>query len=211
MAIFNSNFKYHKDTVEKLPLTEEELLFLKAFQTERNTQDTVCQASPRYWVIKGSKTVFEDGIDEGEAIRINGECFYDVNTGDLTSLLTNTKEKLEDFLDKDDLYFTEENELIVVNDGEEYVVDDITSAFNVLSDILYEDDVEIGYYEKVDIIYPNTMFLTHKECEEHLKEYGYNYSEDAHAYAMTAYRSPEVETLLNLLETVDWDSVNFKE
>ena len=198
MAIFNSNFKYHKDTVEKHPLTEEELLFLKAFQTERNTQDTVCQASPRYWVIKGSKTVFEDGIDEGEAIRINGECFYDVNTG-------------EDFLDKDDLYFTEENELIVVNDGEEYVVDDITSAFNVLSDILYEDDVEIGYYEKVDIIYPNTMFLTHKECEEHLKEYGYNYSEDAHAYAMTAYRSPEVETLLNLLETVDWDSVNFKE
>lgn len=31
------------------------------------------------------------------------------------------------------------------------------------------------------------------------------------SYAMTAYRSPEVETLLNLLETVDWDSVNFKE
>lgn len=211
MAIFNSNFKYHEDTVEKHPLTEEELLFLKAFQTERNTQDTVCQASPRYWVIKGSKTVFEDGIDEGEAIRINGECFYDVNTGDLTSLLTNTKEKLEDFLDKDDLYFTEENELIVVNDGEEYVVDDITSAFNVLSDILYEDDVEIGSYEKDDIIYPNIMFLTHKECENHLRKYGYNYSEDAHAYAMTAYRSPEVETLLNLLETVDWDSVNFKE
>ena len=69
MAIFNSDFKYHKDTVEKHPLTEEELLFLKAFQTERNTQDTVCQASPRYWVIKGSKTVFEDGIDEGEVIQ----------------------------------------------------------------------------------------------------------------------------------------------
>lgn len=211
MAIFHSDFKYHKDTVEKHPLTEEELLFLKAFQTERNTQDTVCQASPRYWVIKGSKTVFEDGIDEGEVIRINGECFYDVNTGDLTSLLTNTKEKLEDFLDKDDLYFTEENELIVVNDGEEYVVDDITSAFEVLSDILYMDDVEIGSYEKNDIIYPNIMFLTHKECENHLRKYGYNYSEDAHAYAMTAYRSPEVETLLNILETVNWDSVNFKD
>lgn len=153
----------------------------------------------------------EDGIDEGEAIRINGECFYDVNTGDLTSLLTNTKEKLEDFLVKDDLYFTEENELIVVNDGEEYVVDDITSAFEALSDILYMDDVEIGSYEKDDIIYPNIMFLTHKECENHLRKYGYNYSEDAHAYAMTAYRSPEVETLLNILETVDWDSVNFKE
>ena len=47
------------------------------------------------------------------------------------------------------------------------------------------------------------MFLTHKECEEHLKEYGYNYSEDAHAYAMTAQRSPEVETLLNILESVE--------
>ena len=203
MAIFNSNFKYHKDTVEKHPLTEEELLFLKAFQTERNTQDTVCQASPRYWVIKGSKTVFVDGIDEGEVIRINGEKFYDINT----------KRRLQDYLDENNLYFSKENpnELIVVNDGKEYVVDDITSAFNVLSDILYEDDVEIGYYEKVDIIYPNTMFLTHKECEEHLKEYGYNYSEDAHAYAMTAQRSPEVETLLNILESVDWDSVNLKD
>lgn len=211
MAIFNSDFKYHKDTVEKHPLTEEELQFLKAFQTERNTQDTVWQASPRYWVIKGSKTVFVDGIDEGEVIKINDENFYDVNTGDLTSLLTDTKEKLEDYLDEGDLYFDGVNELIVVINGEEYVVDDIESAFEALSDILYMDDVEIGSYEKVDIIYPDTMFLTHKECENHLRKYGYNYSEDAHAYAMTAYRSPEVEKLLNLLETVDWDSVNLKD
>lgn len=211
MAIFNSDFKYHKDTVEKHPLTEEELQFLKAFQTERNTQDTVWQASPRYWVIKGSKTVFVDGIDEGEVIKINDENFYDVNTGDLTSLLTDTKEKLEGYLDEGDLYFDGVNELIVVINGEEYVVDDIESAFEALSDILYMDDVEIGSYEKVDIIYPDTMFLTHKECENHLRKYGYNYSEDAHAYAMTAYRSPEVETLLNLLETVDWDSVNLKD
>lgn len=211
MAIFNSDFKYHKDTVEKHPLTEEELQFLKAFQTERNTQDTVWQASPRYWVIKGSKTVFVDGIDEGEVIKINDENFYDVNTGDLTSLLTDTKEKLEDYLDEGDLYFDGVNELIVVINGEEYVVDDIESAFEALSDILYMDDVEIGSYEKVDIIYPGAIFLTHKECENHLRKYGYNYSEDAHAYAMTAYRSPEVETLLNLLETVDWDSVNLKD
>lgn len=211
MAIFNSNFKYHEDTVEKHPLTEEELQFLKAFQTERNTQDTVWQASPRYWVIKGSKTVFVDGIDEGEVIKINDENFYDVNTGDLTSLLTDTKEKLEDYLDEGDLYFDGVNELIVVINGEEYVVDDIESAFEALSDILYMDDVEIGSYEKVDIIYPDSMFLTHKECENHLRKYGYNYSEDAHAYAMTAYRSPEVEKLLNLLETVDWDSVNLKD
>lgn len=87
MAIFNSDFKYHKDTVEKHLLTEEELLFLKAFQTERNTQDTVCQASPRYWVIKGSKTVFVDGIDEGEVIRINGKDFYDDNIGNVSMLL----------------------------------------------------------------------------------------------------------------------------
>lgn len=139
--------------------------------------------------------------------------FYDINTENLSMLLLTTKWRLQDYLDENNLYFSKKNpnELIVVNDGKEYVVDDITSAFNVLSDILYEDDVEIGYYEKVDIIYPNTMFLTHKECEEHLKEYGYNYSKDAHAYAMTAQRSPEVETLLNILESVDWDSVNFKE
>ena len=62
MAIFNSNFKYHEDTVEKHPLTEEELQFLKAFQTERNTQDTVWQASPRYWVIKKTITRCPPGL-----------------------------------------------------------------------------------------------------------------------------------------------------
>lgn len=48
------------------------------------------------------------------------------------------------------------------------------------------------------------MFLTHKECENHPRKYGYNYIEAAHAYTMTVQRSPEVKTLLNLLESVDW-------
>ena len=50
--------EYHEDTVEKHEITKEEILFLKELQKEMNTQDTVCQADPRFWVIEGSERVY---------------------------------------------------------------------------------------------------------------------------------------------------------
>ena len=66
-----------------------------------------------------------------------------------------------------------------------------------------------GRYEPVyecrrSRVVPDTLFLTHKACEDHLRKYGYNYRKDAHAYAMTAIRSPQFEKLIKLLQTVDW-------
>lgn len=59
-------------------------------------------------------------------------------------------------------------------------------------------------------IYPNTMFLTQKAAEEHLKSNYYHYSEDAHTYAMTSWRNPETEKLWKILKEIDWGKQNEK-
>ena len=46
-------------------------------------------------------------------------------------------------------------------------------------------------------MYPDTMFLTQKAAENHLKANYYHYSEDAHTYAMTSWRNRETE--------IDWE------
>ena len=51
------------------------------------------------------------------------------------------------------------------------------------------------------------MFLTHEAAIEHLKRNDYHYSDKAHTYAQTAWRSQE-EKLWNILQTVDFDKLN---
>lgn len=51
-----------------------------------------------------------------------------------------------------------------------------------------------------------TMFLTIRECREHIKANDYHYKKP-HPYAMTAFRSPQVEKLIKILRTVDWGDV----
>lgn len=44
--------------IEKYSLTQEELDFLIDLQHELNTQDTVSQADPRFWVVAGTQKVY---------------------------------------------------------------------------------------------------------------------------------------------------------
>jgi site-specific recombinase XerD len=49
-------------------------------------------------------------------------------------------------------------------------------------------------------------FLTKEEAKQHLEANSHHYSSEAHTYAMTAWRAPKVERLLQILETMDWDA-----
>lgn len=60
MAVYHKNLQYHKDTVRKHRLQEEEINFLMELQKEMNTQDNVGQADPRFWVILGSEKIYSD-------------------------------------------------------------------------------------------------------------------------------------------------------
>ena len=50
----------------------------------------------------------------------------------------------------------------------------------------------------------NTMFLTLRECKEHIEANSYHYNKP-HPYAMTAWRSPQVERLYKILQNTNWN------
>ena len=73
----------------------------------------------------------------------------------------------------------------------------------------YAENNALGcvFLTKLWAIVPNTMFLTLREAEGHLKANYYHYTTEAHTYGMHAWRSPEVAQLIKLLHTVDFDEL----
>lgn len=213
MAKYHENLKYHEDDIEKHRITDEEISFLKELQKEMNTQDNVSQANPRFWVIKGTEKLYNVEDEDGFELYDKDDC---------ETVADNMKEILE-FI-KNDLL-----EDICSDSGVEYKLSLQEGIFNdsILVQWLedeYEEEEELetqedvanwikkfGYdeyevitYKIIPKIYENTMFLTQEDAENHLKSNDYHYSDDAHTYAMTAWRSPRVEKLVGILQKVDW-------
>lgn len=221
MATYHKNLKYHEDTVKKHSITEEELDFLIRLQKEMNTQDTVSQADPRFWVIKGSEEKIAAGMGWDECRLI------DENTGDI---IARSMQELRDYM-KDFLFGEIEDSIPECHELEikfSEIDDEITlkwrDGYGDLDSVDFDTMEEaaewldnegiasfyVDYIEKRDKIYKDTMFLTQKEAENHLRANSYNYSEDAHTYAMTAWRAPDVEKLWKILQEVDWKSLQEK-
>ena len=212
--------KYHEDTVEKHEITKEEIDFLKELQKEMNTQDTVSQADPRFWVVatdkhKESGTVDSfDGIDLYDSYAVEVVC-----EGDMSSIIDYVKEYYEDQLKEAGIVFTINSEnkhkayIKYTENGElekeERIFYDSDNLLDFLQEygILTEDRYELVYYNYKHHNYQDTMFLTNKSCKEHIKANHYHYNSDAHSYAMTAWRSPEVAKLFKILQEVDWDKI----
>lgn len=51
----------------------------------------------------------------------------------------------------------------------------------------------------------NAMFLTEKEAKRHFDANFYHYSNDAHVFAMTAWRNPSLEKFLDTITRIDFD------
>ena len=216
--------------IEKHNLTQEELDFLIELQHELNTQDTIGQADPRFWVVAGTKkvcvgkeysegeelvggeSVLADGIEEAvkyfqeeviiEANENSEEFEYILEEEKTRPFKSYRFLKIDKSCDKNDEDYTEGDEIL-----EEYnYIDGIEELIEALSDLgLIEDgEYTIGYYRNEHHIYPNTMFLTNRSCKRHIELNHYHYDADVHSYAMTAWRSPEVEKLWDILQKVDW-------
>lgn len=217
MAKYHTNLKYHKDEIEKRVITREDLEFLKELQKELNTQDHISQADPRFWVIKGSEKIYHTEDADGCEL-YNKDCCEVVgeNIEEICNYIKNNI--LEDINDNYGMNFTlsvdknpydkkyilvqweenGENESLELNDKEDIA--------NWLEEYGYDELIVINY-QIVPKIYENTMFLTQIDAENHLKNNHYHYDEDAHTYAMTAWRSSRVEKLIKLLQTIDLDSL----
>ncbi len=141
-------------------LTDEQRKFLIDLQEELNTQDTVGQADPRFWVVRHKVAT---AVPEGF-----GEDYYSM-----------------------------------VRDGESMrvEVEDVEKARDIAEFLGEEVDLVPMRYEERNA--SDTMFLTLRECREHIERNSYHYCHP-HPYAMTAWRSPQVKRLIEILKSADW-------
>ncbi|MCY8663678.1 hypothetical protein P9D54_13270 [Bacillus haynesii] len=170
-----------------------DIQFLKELQEELKTQDTDCQAAPRFWALMDYRW---RETTEGEHERIS---IYSSDAGECYEL----NEYVENILEDEYTIYTEE----MLEELRE--IYDLEDESEMLKWIDENDNDEIFPIFEIEesFIVPNTMFLTKKEAKEHVKQNQHHYTKKVHTYAMTAWRAPKVQRLLTILETFDWDSI----
>ncbi len=217
--IVTNNATYSYESVEKAEgksLSEEDRVFLAALRKEMKTQDNCCQAAPRYWGIE--ETVREYGVEEGYGedyvLQYDGEIvakdikdgieLLDDNIDTLCNAMcaTNMISQWDPEGEVIDVYFKDDED----TELEYFSFRDLKDLAEFISDNGGKE-YDILWYKEVHKMVNGPIFLTKKACEEYLKKYGYNHAANAHPYAMTAYRSPEVENLWRIVEETDWENI----
>ena len=196
-------------------MKKEDIEFLKKLSETMRTQEHDCQAAPRFWVVAQSVKEYV-GEDYGS--------YVDLVTEDGDTVIENANVKnVVDYFMKE--YSDEVKERrITINYTPSYCdifVLDKENGEAEEEETLFDVDDVIRFFEEHDIISdsyyrticynindasicPDTMFITKESCKNHIRLNGYHYH-NPHTYAMTAWRSPEVEKLWKLLEETDWE------
>jgi len=161
---------------------------------EMLTQDTDGQAAPRFWVIMDYEW---QATAEGYHDRVS---VYDSSDGDACEI----KEYATEIYNTQGDHYTKE----ALEELSEIIKPDCVNESNLFDWIKNNvPGIDIFFEEKVAVIKPNTLFLTKSEAQQHLKNNRHHYSKQAHTYAMTAWRSPQVEQLYEVIEQTDWEKV----
>lgn len=178
-------------------MTKEQIEFLKNLQQELNTQNTVGQADPRFWVVAQYEwhNCWEENSHDYHYC--DGENTYE----SLEKLKEHLKEN--DYLDENG-YFNP-GELEAWEDLEDFHIDSI-DEWDDLPECVKNEYYKVPVRQE-HVIKQNTMFLTLRECKEHIEANHYHYNDTVHSYAMTAWRSPQVEQLIKLLQTAKFDEI----
>lgn len=183
-------------------LSNEDIDFLKELQHELKTQEHDCQASPRFWGVAETKR--EYGIDseysDGYEVRIDFETYYDNDEDGIESFKEYLIENCEEDYDLD-----HEGEITSLKEELDRF-DDISDMYDFASDELDIDtnEIELIYYRNIEnvVTQQTGCFLTKRACKRHIELNHYHYNEP-HTYAMTAWRNPEFERLLKIIENLD--------
>lgn len=192
MAKFWEHLKRHEDTVEKRPITVDELKFLSELQKEMNEQDTCSTADPRYWVIRDFEKVYGESLNHLDGITLFDE--YNCSTVyegkfDNRKILDELIERYEDDFSNSDFY-------------------EMGSDKEDLSSFLEEKGYEdIKVLEYMIVSKKRGFYFTEKAAREHLEKNFYHYSEEATTYCEHSNRNPETEKLWKILHEVDFQSI----
>lgn len=207
MAQFQKR-EYHPDETKKRAITKDDIAFLKSLQTELNTQPNMGNADPVYWGIMETfeQPTSEDYADSTVLVDESG----DIIARDLKDAVRYLNDPMDGDMDEITHCVMQDEDTCVIqyqHSPEERcqsLADVIESLDSSLGDTF---GLRLGYLRETHEIRKDALFLTHKDCEDHLKAYGYNYKQDAHAYAMTAVRCPRYEKLLRILRETDWEAL----
>lgn len=176
-----------------LKTPQEEQQWLKQLQNDliedRAKEQT--QADPIYYAIRDfQELVTADGHHDYLA-------FYDAE-----SCESYTEETIFELLDQEQLdELLEEGTIEKTDSG--YSIQDTTDFQEWLSD--HMDQIYCVYMVSHSYVVPDTMFLTRKDADSHLEANRHHYTQNATSYAMTGWRSPRYEHLIQLLRNIDFD------
>ncbi|MFW5438862.1 hypothetical protein [Paenibacillus apiarius] len=166
----------------------DDIQFLKDLQKELNNQANDCQAAPRFWSVGDYKWV-ECSSDNAERFSV-----YLPAAGESHEI----NYFLKKVMDKDELSDEARDEL-------EEIGCEVTAIEWIHKH--HDEDATLHPEREEHFVRDNTMFLTKTEAKIHIELNHYHYTDRVHTYAMTAWRAPKVERLLNILTTFDWDSI----
>ncbi|MFI2132882.1 hypothetical protein ACH434_22980 [Lysinibacillus fusiformis] len=181
-----------------------DIQFLKDLQQQMQWEDKNdydSQAAPRFWAVMDYREV--PANEDYDSTHMS----YFHSDGDCTEF--KSLEDLKEFLIDYYLEYDETNEL-------EELLNNNDTDFEELWGFVIGNLNGCGFFDEVAVkeesfIVPNTMFLTKEEAKRHIEKNRHHYTSKSHTYAMTAWRAPKVERLLNILMSFDWDSVQVKE
>lgn len=168
-------------------INKNDIEFLHDLQHQMLTQDTVCQASPRYWAVAQyiKNPAHEDYADGSHLVDDEGNVIGEW----LGEVVQRLLENHDEILQESDFRYCSNNEL--------------SDVINVLKELGIEGYKEVHYSNDHEIK-RNSFFLTLEECQKHIELNRHHYNGTVHSYAMTAWRSPQVERLYEILENVDF-------
>ena len=185
---------YHDDTTVKSDLSEQEIEYLKTFQKELNTQKINGQALPYYFVIRDYDKVYGENLNNPDGtvfIDNSSDSDHDImlDTNDLNGYydINDIVKKLAEYCDSHHIDYDKEYLDNIIDEH------DLDKAFT---------DIYVCEYETV--AKDSNMFLTQKAAQDFLKANSYHFSDKAHTYCQTVWRSDEMP-LFNILAKIDLD------
>lgn len=192
----------------KRSINVDDLGFLEQLQHELNTQPHLCQADPRFWVIRDYEYREAAENDEIDAVEL-----FEGGEGETMSLEEAVMRAYKDELDfggedhakewlGDKWLKLDENGAV----QPQYLLADTFK--DVVEDYAEHNMMKCVFLTKQWKIVANTMFLTLREAKDHLETNYYHYTNEARTYAMTAWRSPDVAQLIKLLHEVDFNELS---
>lgn len=179
-------------------MKQEDKQFLAELAHELNTQDNCETRNPVWCIVDKHWVRTAEGC--GDTLRVVFNDDWDYELHDFAEdVIDDWDCKCED----DDFLKNLYDEIVACTNTEELleVLEENLVDFNRKNSDLFMYEAELEEY-----ICPDTTgFLTKKSAEEHLKGNAHHYSHYARAYALSAWRNPVYERLINIIKETKWE------